>query len=105
MYQREDADLGPLPDGTPATLPTLLLTYDETAAHLRVSRRQVELMVERDELPHMRVGKLRRIAYEDIRAWIKRQRKFHSYYITPDTLRLMKKQTDDRRLSDEFGWD
>lgn len=108
---------GPLPNGTEAAIPTLLLTYEEVAQHLRWSVREVRRMVSEGLLPVVGRGKLKRIAYEDVRAWVKCSRRFEAKAITPDTLRLIPRVqrtaerssaiplSDAERLEREFPWD
>ena len=51
-----------------------LLTIDATAAFLGVSRRQVYTLLERRELPHVRVGERTRFVPADLRAYLERHR-------------------------------
>jgi excisionase family DNA binding protein len=110
MDQRKDAEGGPHPDGTPpreaaqAAL-TLLLKLPEAAQELRVSKRYIEEMVRKDILPTVKIGRERMIARDDLRAYIKRQRRFRSYFITPEAFKLERKHKDDKRLAEEFEWD
>lgn len=50
---------------------TLLLNLDEVAAHLRVSRRYVEQMAARGDLPIVRIGGNVRVRRADLVAWVK----------------------------------
>lgn len=47
-----------------------LLTPDEAATILSISKRQVEDMARRGELPHIKVGKYTRFRRERLDAWI-----------------------------------
>jgi excisionase family DNA binding protein len=51
-----------------------LLTIDATAAFLGISRRQVYTLLERRELPHVRVGERTRFLPEDLRAYLESRR-------------------------------
>jgi excisionase family DNA binding protein len=51
-----------------------LLTIDATAAFLGISRRQVYTLLERRELPCVRVGERTRFLPEDLRAYLERHR-------------------------------
>jgi excisionase family DNA binding protein len=51
-----------------------LLTIDGTAAFLGISRRQVYKLLERGELPHVRVGRRTRFIPADLRVYLERQR-------------------------------
>jgi excisionase family DNA binding protein len=51
-----------------------LLTIDETAAVLGISRRQVYTLLERRELPHVRVGERTRFLPADLRAYLEQHR-------------------------------
>lgn len=51
-----------------------LLTIDSTAAFLGVSRRQVYTLLEREALPHVRVGHRIRFIPRDLRAYLERHR-------------------------------
>jgi excisionase family DNA binding protein len=48
----------------------LLLSPDETCAMLGVKRTTLYKMLETGEIPSIRVGRLRRIPLERLRAWI-----------------------------------
>jgi excisionase family DNA binding protein len=48
----------------------LLYTYAEAGACLMVSERQIQTMVAAGELPSVAIGRLRRIAYEDLAAFV-----------------------------------
>ena len=56
-------------------LPEKLLTVREVAERLRVCRATVYAMVERGELPHIRVGVTVRVSPTDLAAFIARHRK------------------------------
>ncbi len=47
-----------------------LLTYDDVAQHLRVTRRTVEGLVASGELPSVAIGRLRRFRPADLLAFI-----------------------------------
>lgn len=51
-----------------------LLTVSEAASFLSVSRRQVYLLIERGELPTVRVGTRIRLIPEEMRAYLERDR-------------------------------
>ena len=51
-----------------------LLTIDATAAFLGISLRQVYTLLERGELPHVRVGKRTRFIPADVRDYLERHR-------------------------------
>jgi excisionase family DNA binding protein len=51
-----------------------LLTIDQTAAALGISRRQVYTLLERRELPHVRVGQRIRFLPGDLRAYLESRR-------------------------------
>jgi|HubBroStandDraft_6_1064221.scaffolds.fasta_scaffold00365_28 excisionase family DNA binding protein len=48
----------------------LLFTYAEAGACLMVSERQIQTMVAAGELPSVAIGRLRRIAYEDLAEYV-----------------------------------
>lgn len=54
----------------------ILLTYEETGHLLRISKRTVERMVGRGELPIVRVGSAPRIRRVDLDAWIESSRMY-----------------------------
>lgn len=51
-----------------------LLTIDGAATFLGVSRRQVYTLLERERLPHVRVGRRIRFIPADIQAYLERHR-------------------------------
>jgi excisionase family DNA binding protein len=51
-----------------------LLTVEEAASFLNVSRRQVYLLVERGQLPTVRVGQRIRFIPEELRTYVERHR-------------------------------
>ena len=51
-----------------------LLTINATAAFLGISRRQVYTLLERGELPHIRVGERTRFMPADLRDYLERHR-------------------------------
>ena len=51
-----------------------LLTINATAAFLGISRRQVYTLLERAELPHVRVGERTRFMPADLRDYLERHR-------------------------------
>jgi excisionase family DNA binding protein len=55
-----------------------LLSIDATAAFLGISRRQVYTLLERRELPHVRVGKRTRFIPADLRVYLERHRQSRS---------------------------
>jgi excisionase family DNA binding protein len=55
-----------------------LLTIDATAAFLGISRRQVYTLLERGDLPHVRVGERTRFMPADLRAYLERHREVRS---------------------------
>jgi excisionase family DNA binding protein len=52
-----------------------LMTVDEVAAYLRVNPMTVYRLVNRGELPGVKVGDLWRFEERDIEAWLKRQKR------------------------------
>lgn len=56
--------------GMQPDIESLLLTYDEVAGHLRVSRRYVEQMVARHELPAVRIGGNVRVRRADLADYV-----------------------------------
>lgn len=48
----------------------LLFTYAEAGACLMVSERQIQTMVADGQLPSVAIGRLRRIAYEDLADYV-----------------------------------
>ncbi|HWU23904.1 MAG TPA: helix-turn-helix domain-containing protein [Nocardioides sp.] len=52
------------------TTESLLLTYDEVADQLRVSRRYVEQLVARHDLPAVRIGGNVRVRRGDLEAYV-----------------------------------
>jgi excisionase family DNA binding protein len=50
-----------------------ILTVSETAAYLKLSKSKVYLLVQRKEIPHIRMGKSVRIRMCDLREWIDEQ--------------------------------
>jgi len=67
--------------------PTHLLTADEVARSLRVSRRTVYQLVQRDGLPAMRVGRHYRFRAESVEQWTKDQQKAETDSWAPRTHR------------------
>lgn len=55
-----------------------LLSIDSTAAFLGISRRQVYTLLERGELPHVRVGERTRFIPDDLRDYLERHRESES---------------------------
>jgi excisionase family DNA binding protein len=51
-----------------------LLTVGDTAVFLGVSRAHVYVLLERDELPHVRIGKRIRFVPDELRAYLERHR-------------------------------
>ena len=51
-----------------------LLTIDAAASLLAISRRQLYTLLERGELPHVRVGRRRRFLPADLRDFLERHR-------------------------------
>lgn len=51
-----------------------LLTIDATASFLAVSRRQIYTLLQRGELPHVRVGQRTRFLPADLRDYLERHR-------------------------------
>ncbi|MEO1272962.1 MAG: helix-turn-helix domain-containing protein [Myxococcota bacterium] len=51
--------------------PAPLLTTDDVCARLRISRRQLYSLTQRDELPHIRIGRQLRFHPESIERWLK----------------------------------
>jgi excisionase family DNA binding protein len=56
----------PPPRPPAAALPAALLTVDEVAGRLRASPRHVRRLIERGELPVVRLGKLVRVTPDDL---------------------------------------
>jgi excisionase family DNA binding protein len=104
MHPRNDETFS-APDGTLALTNTLLLTVPEAATHLRLSEREVRRLIAQDRLPVLRFGRQVRIAFDDLRAYVRRARRFQSYFLTPDTFKLTRRVRDEERLADEFAWD
>ncbi len=50
-----------------------ILTVSETAAYLKLSKSKVYLMVQRKEIPHIKMGKSVRIRTSDLINWIEKQ--------------------------------
>ncbi len=50
--------------------PAMLLTYEEAAHVLSVSRRQLEDMVHRKEVPHLKIGRIVRFSRAALAEWI-----------------------------------
>lgn len=55
-------------------MPARFLTPQEVAAELRVSPAVVLRLLRRGELPALRVGRVWRVAEDDLRRWIRRRR-------------------------------
>lgn len=47
-----------------------ILTVSETAAYLKLSKSKVYLLVQRKEIPHLKMGKSVRIRQCDLQEWI-----------------------------------
>ena len=58
---------------TPET-PKLLLSTREVARALGVSERYIKQLIHNGSLRSLRVGRLRRVCWDDLRDWIERQR-------------------------------
>lgn len=71
----------------PEEMPQLLFTYDETAAVLRLSERQVRHLVSQGELPVVAVGRSRRIHVDDVTAFAAGLRERSSCPTQPDNER------------------
>ena len=52
---------------------TLLLTVQEAAEELRLSRAKVAALVAAGIIPSLKVGRCRRISAERLRAWVEQQ--------------------------------
>ncbi|MBK8903131.1 MAG: helix-turn-helix domain-containing protein [Anaerolineaceae bacterium] len=50
-----------------------ILTVSETAAYLKLSKSKVYLMVQKNQIPHLKMGKSVRIRERDLLAWIEEQ--------------------------------
>lgn len=50
-----------------------ILTVSETAAYLKLSKSKVYLMVQRNQIPHLKMGKSVRIRKCDLLEWIETQ--------------------------------
>lgn len=57
-----------------AETPKLLLSTPEVARALGVSERFVKQLIQVGTLPSLKVGRLRRVYADDLRAWIERQK-------------------------------
>lgn len=56
-----------------------ILTVSETAAYLKLSKSKVYLMVQRNQIPHLKMGKSVRIRKCDLLEWIETQLVVDSY--------------------------
>ena len=56
-----------------------ILTVSETAAYLKLSKSKVYLMVQRNQIPHLKMGKSVRIRKCDLLEWIEKQLVVDSY--------------------------
>lgn len=56
-----------------------ILTVSETAAYLKLSKSKVYLMVQRNQIPHLKMGKSVRIRKCDLLEWIETQMVVDSY--------------------------
>jgi excisionase family DNA binding protein len=54
--------------------PPVLVTVSEVARYLSVSRTKVYQMMELGDLPYVRLGRCRRIAWKDVDAFVARNR-------------------------------
>lgn len=70
------AELPNVASAMPATDPDTLLTFAEGRALLRIGRRLAWSLVNRGELPHLRVGRLIRFRRSTLLEWVEaRERK------------------------------
>lgn len=60
---------------TPATLVRRCLKPADAAAYLSISKKTLERLTRRGEIPSIARGRLRRYAVDDLDAWIERNRK------------------------------
>ena len=56
-----------------------ILKVSEVAAYLKLSKSKVSLMVQRNQLPHLKMGKSVRIRKCDLLEWIEKQLVVDSY--------------------------
>ena len=56
-----------------------ILKVSEVAAYLKLSKSKVYLMVQRNQLPHLKMGKSVRIRKCDLLEWIEKQLVVDSY--------------------------
>lgn len=52
--------------------PTMLLTVDETARHLRIAKRRVWTLIEDGSLPSVKIGRSRRISQAAVAEYIRK---------------------------------
>ncbi len=49
-----------------------ILTIPEVAAYLKISKAKIYLMVQRGELPHIKIGKNVRVRQSDLQGWLEK---------------------------------
>jgi excisionase family DNA binding protein len=52
-----------------------IMTIPQVAEYLQISKSKLYLMVRREELPHIRIGKNVRVLESDLEEWLMEQRK------------------------------
>jgi excisionase family DNA binding protein len=50
-----------------------ILTVPETAEYLKLSKSKVYLLVQRNQIPHLKIGKNVRIRREDLLVWLEKK--------------------------------
>ena len=50
-----------------------ILTVPETAEYLKLSKSKVYYLVQRNQIPHLKIGKNVRIRREDLLAWLEKK--------------------------------
>lgn len=50
-----------------------ILTIPEVARYLKISKSKVYLLVAREEIPYLKIGRCVRIRRKDLQAWIEKQ--------------------------------
>ena len=74
----------------------LLLTVEQAAKLCQISRGLAYDLISRNELPHIRLGRVIRIPRHGLEEWIARQAKVGLPPATPETVSLTPQQTAQR---------
>lgn len=83
-----------LPEG----LTPLLLTLDQTAAAMQISRSEVKRMIALGKIPRVKIGRMVRVAVGDIEDWIDRNRKYDMLTISTNVVALRRRRPPTDRV-------